>query len=64
MVPKGILEGQIFYPILTQIIDSSSCSLLNTTYLYFIKRLPEIPEYAEMCQWWIQMFRGFARTSF
>ena len=40
-------EGQII-PILTQIIDYFSYSPLKTTFLYLIKRLPEVPEYAEM----------------
>ena len=39
-----------FYLILTQIMDSFSCSPLNTSFYTGknIKRLPENPEYAEI----------------
>ena len=36
-----------FYSTLTQIKDSFSCSPLNTAF-YVLKRLPEVPEYAEI----------------
>ena len=36
-----------FYPILTQIMDSFSCSPLNTTASYF-KKAPRVPECADM----------------
>ena len=33
VMTNGDPEGRIFYPILTRIIDSFSCSPLNTTFL-------------------------------
>ena len=48
MMRNGDCEGHIFYPILTQIMDSFSCSLLNITAFYVLKKLKEVPEYAEM----------------
>ena len=49
-MPNGDKEERIFYPTITQIIDSFSCSPLNrpTAFLYFLKKAPEVPEYAEM----------------
>ena len=40
-------SDRFFYPILTHIIDSFSCSQLNTEFLY-VKRIQKVPEYAEM----------------
>ena len=50
VMTKGDREGWIFYPIHTQIMDSFSCSLLNTSFYIgkTCKRLPENPEHAEM----------------
>ena len=50
MMTNGDREGQIFfYPILTQIMDSFSCSSLNTSFYTgkSLKRLPENPEYTD-----------------
>ena len=43
----GDMWARILYPILTHIMDSFSCSPLNTTFL-FTNRLTEVPEYAEI----------------
>ena len=43
-----IVRDEFFYPILTQIIDTFSCSTLNTAFIYLKKKLPEVPEYAKM----------------
>ena len=45
-----IARDEFFYPTLTQIKDSFFCSQLNTTFSFFFKRLPEVPEYAETRQ--------------
>ena len=42
-----IASDRFFYPILTRIMDSFFRSPSNTTFLYFKKRFPEVPEYAE-----------------
>ena len=54
VMPNGDPEGQtvitndrFLHAILTQIMDSLSCSLLNTAFSC-LKRLPEISEYPEM----------------
>ena len=41
-------KGWNFYPILTQIIDSSSCLPFNSAFYIVLKRFQEIPEHAEM----------------
>ena len=45
-------EGRIFfYPNLTRIMDSFSCSplfLFMYLFMYLKKKLPEVPEYAKM----------------
>ena len=41
-----IPRDRFFYPSFTQIMDSFSCSPLNTAF-YIEKRLPEVPKYAE-----------------
>ena len=47
-----IARDGFFYPIFTRIMDSFSCSPLNTSFYIgkTLKRLPENPEYAEMLQ--------------
>ena len=44
VMTNGDHEGQIFYPTLTRIMDSFSCSPLNTA-VYVLKMFPEIPEF-------------------
>ena len=41
-------EGRIFYPTLTRIIDSFSCSPLVLFIHLYQNKLPEVPEYAKM----------------
>ena len=50
MMTIGDREGRIFYPILTRIMDSFSCSPLITSFILkkTWKSLPENYEYAEM----------------
>ena len=46
-----IAQGGFFYPILTRIFDSFSCSPLSTAFNIGkknMKRLPEDPEFAEI----------------
>ena len=43
-----IPRDRFFYPTQTQIVESFSCSPLNTAFFVFEKRLPEVPESAEM----------------
>ena len=50
---NGDPEGRIFYPTLTRIIDSFSCSplflfIFLIIYLFILNKLPEVPEYAKM----------------
>ena len=40
-------DGFFLYLTLTRLMDSFSCSAFNITF-YIEKRLPEVPEYAEM----------------
>ena len=47
MMTKVIVRDGFFYPIFTQVIDSFSCSPLNTIFVY-LKQLPEVLEYSEM----------------
>ena len=50
-MPKGAPQVGLFYPTLTQVMDSFSCSPLNTAFKIFKifkKRLPEVSEYAEI----------------
>ena len=53
MMTNGDPEGRIFYPTLTRIIDSFSCSplflfIFLIIYLFILNKLPEVPEYAKM----------------
>ena len=48
MMLNGDSEGWIFIPHPNSTMVSHSCSLLKTAFSYFKKRLPEVPEYAEM----------------
>ena len=49
MMSNGDPEGRIFYPTLTRIMDSFSCSLLFFFYLFiFLNKLQDVPEYAKM----------------
>ena len=52
MKTNGDPEGRIFYPTLTQIMDSFSCSpLFSFIYLFvylFEDQLPEVPQYVKM----------------
>ena len=43
-----IVKDRFFCPILTQIIDSFSCSSLNTTFFILKKAVTEVTEYAEV----------------
>ena len=45
MVTNGELKGPIFYPTLTQIMDSFSCSPLNFTFFF---KLSKVSDYTEM----------------
>ena len=47
MMTNSDHKGQIFPSHLTGLMDSFSCSLLNTSF-YVEKKLPEVPENAEM----------------
>ena len=38
----------LLYPILKQIMDYFSCSILNSAFQFYKKRLPEVASYAEM----------------
>ena len=56
MMTNGDPEGQIFYPTLTGIMDSFSCSqLFLFIHLFILNKLPEVPEYAKM-QFHMMMF--------
>ena len=46
-MPNGDPRDGVFYHILTRIMNPFSCPQLNTA-IYVLKRLPEVPEYAEM----------------
>ena len=43
-----ITRDRFFDPILTQIMDSFSCSPSNTVFYVLKQILPDVPEYAEM----------------
>ena len=49
VMTNGDPEGRVFYPILTQIVDSFSCSPLCTTF-YIEKRWKRLPEYHEFAE--------------
>ena len=42
------VRDRFFYPILTRLMDSFSCSPFNTSFFLLKKGFPEVPEYAEM----------------
>ena len=48
VMTNGDPRDGFFYPTLTRIMDSFSCSPLMLFIYLFKKKLPEVPEYAKM----------------